>query len=194
MPGAGIIPVALYKKKLYFLFGKENKMDDSPGYADFGGGQKGKETYFQTAIRESTEEFNGFYGFEKDVKKYVTKNLVHSIQFKSYKSYIYLTEYDDKLPDYFNNNFEFLAEKLPHLIKNTKNGLLEKEQIKWFTITDIKKNKKQFRSFYQNLIEILLDDINIIKKNIKNKRLNKTKKHSTIKHNKTKHTKTKKIK
>ena len=36
--GGGILPVAIKNNKLYFLFGKENELDDTPGWADFGGG------------------------------------------------------------------------------------------------------------------------------------------------------------
>ena len=51
--GAGILPTTIYKNKLYFLFGKENKYEDSaPGFSDFGGGKDNDETYLQTAIRE----------------------------------------------------------------------------------------------------------------------------------------------
>ena len=37
--GGGILPVAFHKNELYFLFGLENNMDDTPGWADFGGGK-----------------------------------------------------------------------------------------------------------------------------------------------------------
>ena len=37
--GAGILPTTIHKGKLYFLFGKEGKHEDSaPGFSDFGGG------------------------------------------------------------------------------------------------------------------------------------------------------------
>jgi len=39
MVAGSILPVAYYKNKLYFLFGKENPMEDSSkGFSDFGGG------------------------------------------------------------------------------------------------------------------------------------------------------------
>ena len=38
--GAGIVPVSLKGDKVVFLFGKENKYNDTPGYSDFGGGRE----------------------------------------------------------------------------------------------------------------------------------------------------------
>ena len=55
MVGAGILPVSIYNKKVYFLFGKENKFEDfAPGWADFGGGQDNQESFLEIAIREGT--------------------------------------------------------------------------------------------------------------------------------------------
>jgi len=51
MPGAGILPIAVYKNKLYFLFGKENKYNDTPGWCDFGGGMERGETVIETSLR-----------------------------------------------------------------------------------------------------------------------------------------------
>ena len=37
--GAGILPTTIHNNKLYFLFGKENPLEDSSkGWSDFGGG------------------------------------------------------------------------------------------------------------------------------------------------------------
>ena len=39
MVAGSILPITIYKNKLYFLFGKENSMEDSSkGWSDFGGG------------------------------------------------------------------------------------------------------------------------------------------------------------
>ena len=63
--GAGILPTSIHRGKLYFLFGKENKYADTPGFSDIGGGQDGNETFLQCAIREGTEELTGFLGRSK---------------------------------------------------------------------------------------------------------------------------------
>lgn len=76
--GAGILPTCIYKNKLYFLFGKENKYADTPGFAEFGGGHDDKESHFETAIREGTEELTGFLGSEDELRK-ILKNTEHII-------------------------------------------------------------------------------------------------------------------
>ena len=60
--GAGILPVALHHDKIFFLFGKENKNADTPGWSDFGGGKEKGERPLTTAIREGYEELSGFLG------------------------------------------------------------------------------------------------------------------------------------
>jgi hypothetical protein len=49
----------------------------------------------------------------------------------------------------------------PHIISN--NGLYEKSQIKWFSIDDIKNQRKEFRNYYDNefLDPILAEEENI---------------------------------
>ena len=58
--GAGILPTTIINNKLYFLFGKENKYADTPGWSDFGGGTDNKETFMETSMREGAEELTGF--------------------------------------------------------------------------------------------------------------------------------------
>ena len=37
--GGGILPTTIHEGRLYFLFGKESKYEDTaPGFSDFGGG------------------------------------------------------------------------------------------------------------------------------------------------------------
>lgn len=50
------------------------------------------------------------------------------------------------LPVYFNRKFKFIDKHADHLASH--NGLYEKSEIKWFTINDIKKSRKQFRNYY----------------------------------------------
>lgn len=49
--GAGILPTTIHNNKLYFLFGKENKYADTPGWSDIGGGTDNDETFMQTAMK-----------------------------------------------------------------------------------------------------------------------------------------------
>lgn len=160
--GASVLPVTIYKGKLYFLFGKERPDDENPGWSDFGGGTDDKESYIQTAIREGGEELTGFLGSDKDVKHLLQRFGTFNVDFKSdgygiYRVHIFPMEYDPLLPFYYNNNQRFLQERLdPKIIRDTK--IFEKQQIKWICIDDIvkMKKKKKFRSFYQNVIDLIL--------------------------------------
>jgi 8-oxo-dGTP pyrophosphatase MutT (NUDIX family) len=161
---AGILPTTIYKNKLYFLFGKENKYEDSaPGFSDFGGGKDNDETYLQTAIREGVEELTGFLGSDKDIskllKQYGTYNIDHITNKgqSTYRIHIFPFEYDPKLPFYYNNNQRFLQKRLsPKVIKNTK--IFEKEEIRWICVDDLQKMKPQFRFFFAPVIDQICNE------------------------------------
>lgn len=155
--GAGILPTTIHNNKIYFLFGKENKYNDTPGWSDFGGGKDSNESQKETAIREGTEELTGFLGLEKDLKKKLNKYGTYNINYGNYRTHIFPIEYDDKLPFYYNNNQVFLQKMLdPNIIQKTK--IFEKEKIKWIGIDEIGHMKKKFRSFYQNMIDLILKE------------------------------------
>jgi len=157
--GAGLLPTAIHNNKLYFLFGKENKYEDtSPGWADFGGGTDNNESLVQTSIREGTEELTGFIGSSADIKKMIKKNGTYNIDYINpnkkygmYRTHIIPYNYEPLLPYYYNNNQRFLQKKLdPKVIKSYR--IFEKEEIRWVCIDDILKMKLKFRNFYQNII------------------------------------------
>jgi hypothetical protein len=158
--GASILPVTIYKGKLYFLFGKERANDENPGWSDFGGGTDNNESYMQTAIREGGEEFTGFLGNDAEIKHLLTRYGTFDVDYKStgysiYRVHIFPMEYDAKLPYYYNNNQRFLQKRLnPKIIRDTK--IFEKTQIKWICVDDIPKMKKEFRTFYQNVVDLIL--------------------------------------
>jgi hypothetical protein len=166
--GAGILPTTIHKNKVYFLFGKENKYEDSAeGFSDFGGGTDNNEDYLQTAVREGGEELTGFLGNENDVKKMLQKHGTYNIDYKSegfnnYRMHIFPIKYDHLLPFYYNNNQQFLQNHLdPKIIQKSK--LFEKEEIRWVCIDDIIKMRPKFRSYFQNIINIIHNE----KKNIR---------------------------
>jgi len=178
--GASILPVTIYKGKLYFLFGKERAIDENPGWSDFGGGTDANESYIQTAIREGGEELTGFLGSDADVKKLLTRFGTFDIDYKSngygiYRVHIFPMEYDPILPHYYNNNQRFLQKRLdPKIIKDSK--IFEKQEIRWISVNEIikMKQKKEFRSFYQNIVELILAKKSEIDSFIKKSLLRKT--------------------
>ena len=183
--GAGVLPTTILNGKIYFLFGKENQYEDSaPGFSDFGGGRDNNEKFLETAIREGGEELTGFLGTDNDVKKLLKKHGTFNIDYKgnnnnygTYRTHIFPMVYDPMLPFYYNNNQKFIQKRLdPSIIKKTK--IFEKAEIRWVCIDDISKMLKQFRSFFQNIVKIILENRSqievIIKSGLKKNPKNKT--------------------
>ena len=71
---------------------------------------------------------------------------------------MFFLPYDENLPKYYNQNHLFLWERMDN---NTlyKSKLFEKIEIGWFSIDDMKKRKKEFRGFYQEIVDDFLNDI-----------------------------------
>ena len=160
--GGGALPVAYNKKnkKVYLLFGKENEYlnKDSPGWSDFGGGEKPGESALDTALREGCEELNGFFGCEGDIKRLIKENLVTSLNHERYTTFLFEIDYDENLPIYFNNNYKFLKSHVNNLVRHTTNGLFEKSNIKWMTFDDLRKERDTFRSYYRNVVDVILEN------------------------------------
>ena len=189
--GAGILPTTIHNNKLYFLFGKENQYEDSAeGFSDFGGGTDNSESFLETAIREGGEELTGFLGSDADVKnmlkKYGTYNIDYkdvNSKFSTYRMHIFPMVYDELLPFYYNNNQRFLQKRLdPKIIKKSK--IFEKEEIRWVCVDDIMKMKPKFRSYFQNIVDMIYAQKNEIKKFISKNVKKSTKKKTLKRHSK----------
>jgi 8-oxo-dGTP pyrophosphatase MutT (NUDIX family) len=181
MVAASVLPVSIYKNKLYFLFGKENEFEDSSkGFSDFGGSVESGETVMDTAYREGSEELIGFLGSPPQLKKriknsggtYKIKYLLPSQPNKNDTSYlniyhvnIFFMEYDANLPIYYNQHYQYLWNH--HKMNKRKlneTRLFEKQEIKWFSIDEIKTKKHLFRCFYKNILnEIISQKYDIYK-------------------------------
>ena len=187
MVAGSILPVTIHNNKLYFLFGKENPMEDSAkGWSDFGGGVENGETPYSTAMREGGEELTGFLGDGKQIKKLIHKNGgIYKIQHNNYHIHIFFLEYDENLPKYYNNNHRFLWERMDkNVLSKTK--LFEKIEINWFSIEDMKKKRSEFRSFYQEILDKFIENQENIYHFIENKSSNiKNNKKNRMQQNKT---------
>ena len=164
---AGIQPVAIFKNKLYFLFGKENQYADTPGWSDFGGGIDKGETALKTAVREAQEELTGFLGGDKEIKRLLGKG-TYNLKHNDYQMFICQLDYDETLPFYYNNNHSFLWNNMDKKLLN-KTKLFEKIEIKWFTVDEMKTHKSAFRGFYQKIVDEILRHLPKIKKMVKSK-------------------------
>lgn len=160
MVAGSILPITIHQNKLYFLFGKENSMEDSAkGWSDFGGGCENRETPYKTALREGGEELTGFLGDAATLKTLIKRNGgTYNITHNTYHVHIFFMEYDENLPKYYNLNHRFLWERIDHNTLN-ESRLFEKIEIKWFSIDELKKHKKEFRNFYQEIVDLFLDDV-----------------------------------
>lgn len=155
--GAGILPVSMHKGKLYFLFGKENKYADTPGWSDFGGGTDAGESPINTASREAGEELTGFLG--DNIKSLIRKkHLLIKNEYDGYKTYymyIIPMDYEELLPYYYNNNQRFLQKRLPAgLIKRSK--IFEKAEIKWVPMDDLVKMTPKFRVYFKEVLKKIM--------------------------------------
>lgn len=183
--GGGILPTTIHNNKLYFLFGKEGKYEDTaPGFSDFGGGTDNNESFLETAIREGGEELTGFLGNDNDVKKLLTAHGTFTIDHtsnghKPYRTHIFPFVYDEYLPYYYNNNQRFLQKRLPaNVFKTTK--IFEKAEIRWICVDDIKKMLPQFRFWYKDTLTKIISQKDVIKKFIENGLKKSTKKKALI--------------
>jgi len=158
MVGAGLLPAALHKGVVYLLFGRENELNDTPGWADFGGGSKPNETPLDVASREGSEELNGLLGSKSKLKEVAVQHKIAELKYEEYTTILFKTEYDKKLQEYYANNYHFFEKYLPGAKKNPYNGLLEKAEIKWFTFAELRKNRGKFRLFYRNMVDLILEN------------------------------------
>jgi len=179
--GAGVLPATIYNGNLYFLFGKEGKFEDSaPGFSDFGGGTDNNESYLKTAVREAGEELTGFLGndavIRKMLNKYGTYNIDYSTDgYKTYRMHIFPIEYNPWLTHYYNNNQRFLQKNLPaKVFKTTK--IFEKAEIRWVCVDDLTKMMPQFRSYFQHIVTMMLEQQESIKNFVSKSRKKGTKK------------------
>ena len=166
--GASILPTTIYKNKLYFLFGKERDIDDTPGWSDFGGGTDNNETYLETAVREGGEEMTGFLGNDKEIRHMLTKYGTYNIDYQSnghsvYRVHIFPMKYDELLPHYYNNNQRFLQKRLDKkVIRDSK--IFEKAEIRWVCVDELLKMQSKFRSFYRYIVDLILNQKDSIHK------------------------------
>jgi hypothetical protein len=176
MPGAGVLPVALHKGKLYFLMGKENPMEDTAkGFSDFGGGIDKKEGVFEAALREASEELSGFLGPPNQILSHVNKHGgfykierpdIHDPKKTGYTIYIIHIDYDPMLPFYYNNNHVFLWKRMNKKMLNASK-LFEKIEIQWICEDALKRRMPDYRPFFRETASHMIDELPEIRAFIK---------------------------
>lgn len=164
MVGCSVLPVTLVNDQLFFLFGKEQNGDSTPGFSDFGGGHEKGESHYESAMREAGEELTGFLGGPNDVKKLIRESGGYyklSCHFKdsdnAYHIHFFNLKYDENLPKYYNANHKYLWERMDKTyLRKTK--MFEKAEIQWFSVADVRRRRKEFRSFYRKITDAILEN------------------------------------
>lgn len=159
MVAGSILPVSMHNGEIYFLFGKENPLEDSAkGWSDFGGGVENGETPFQTALREGGEELTGFLGDNKMLRRHIKKSGgFYKLQHNDYHIHAIILQHDENLVKYYNQNHRFLWDRMDHQVLS-KTKLFEKIEIGWFSISDMKRRINQFRGFYQEIVKKIIGE------------------------------------
>ena len=157
--GAGVLPVAFHKGTMYFLFSRESlhRPDRDKGkWSDFGGSKENKETPFQTAIREGSEESAGLLGSPASVRRLIKECGLGHIAIKHYTTYLVSVQYDKTLPAYFSKQHEYVWKNNPDLILK-HNGLYEKDRLAWVPLKSLKNfSKKRMRRWYRPLVDKII--------------------------------------
>jgi len=169
MTASGFIPVCIHNNKLMFLFGLESPGETSAkGWSDFAGGMEKHENdnsdkrIYDAALREMSEETSGFLGGPKEIDLLVKKNggfmrYSHDNNGSYYHMHIFRLDYDEKLIQYYNANHKYLYDNLDHkMLQKTK--VFEKIELQWFSLEMMKKQRNQFRSFYRDIVDMLISE------------------------------------
>ena len=156
--GGGILPVAIHKGTVLFLFSREwIKAQEDPGkWSDFGGSKEKKESYKDTAIREGWEESSGILGSKKTIENLIKYKTLKYITTRGYRTYVVLIDYDKMLPKKFRTKFLNILETKPRLVTK-HDGLYEKDMLQWVPFEDLKENLNMFRPWYKNVVKLIIN-------------------------------------
>ena len=142
---AGVLLYRWVNDEVYFLLGNDNKYKC---WSDFGGKceHKDRSDSIHTAAREFYEETAGVIMSLYDAQKSLQQSKrLQCLSFKKRPYYMYLLHYEDtndNIVQDFSNQIKFIKTK--QVCKRFK----EKNEVKWFTIDDIKNNKVDIRTVF----------------------------------------------
>jgi len=114
------------------------------------------------------------------MKHIAIKKKVAELKYDTYTTIVFKTHYDERLEEYYRNNYKFFEKYIPSAKKNPSNGLLEKAEIKWFTFAELRKNKSSFRKFYQHMVDVVLAHEDLITKTLMKMKCSSTRKNNRM--------------
>ena len=167
----GVIPFSYHNGEFYFLFGREardSRTDDRSLWGDFGGKIKNeKENNLEGIVREFWEGSNGLFGTYEGIKNYIVSNIekllvINSTEYEGIVIFLPM-EYDKKYERIFHTGnvlYKHVLDTKKEIQKARSRGLLEKDLIQWYTISEILKLKKKFRKCNSEIIDFMKDTFN----------------------------------
>ena len=155
--GGGILPVTIHKNTILLLFSREalHQKPDPGKWSDFGGSTEKKETPLQTAIREGWEESAGFLGTKRQIKHLIQAHLVQKISTGFYTTYLIHIPYKKNLPRRFAKHFQKMKKSHPEQVY-ARNGLFEKDKLRWMRLCDLQRNMHLFRPWYRMIVRKII--------------------------------------
>jgi len=176
--GGGILPVAKHNGTYYLLFSRErlihNNDRDRGKWSDFGGSREGRESQYQTAVREGVEESSGILGTKRDVRNLIKHHLLGKITDKAYSIWIVEVEYNPSIIHVFRNHFKDALKNNLETVKK-HNGLFEKDKLQWIKLSTLHRKKQEIHSTNHRIIEIIYLHVGPAKIIKKQKKGNKNK-------------------
>jgi len=113
--------------------------------------REGKESQYQTAVREGVEESSGILGTQKDVRNLIKHHLVGKIPDKAYSIWVVEVEYNPEIVGIFRNHFKDALKNNLETVKK-HNGLFEKDKLQWIKLSSLERKKNMFRPWYKRFI------------------------------------------
>jgi hypothetical protein len=176
---AGVLPISVVDGQLKILVGRESKgnLPKSGKWDGFGGGREDQDkSPLDNAIREMDEETMGCLGNPKIIKGLLSDTHLY-VEKGSYYMYVLPYPYTKAPVQIYNAILakldkcfvkKILAEKsAKHLTDGEKkpwvmtvascpSGILEKTELKWFSLGDVLENKREFNpTFYRSVIAFM---------------------------------------
>jgi hypothetical protein len=87
-------------------------------------------------------------------------HLVGKLTDRKYSIWIVEIKYNTDIIHLFNKHFQKVLRETPHIVK-AKNGLYEKDKLKWIKLSSLRRHKNSFRPWYYK--EYITKIINILK-------------------------------
>lgn len=81
---------------------------------------------------------------------------LQSITHNTYTLFFMPMDYDANLPVYYNRFHHLLWSKMDRKVLN-ETKLFEKSKMAWFSVDQMRKQRHQFRSFYREIVDLILE-------------------------------------